>query len=415
MRAPHPALRAAFSQRGNASTISSELFRNFFQSLGLLAVAMIAAIYSSAAGKGGDAAAAALSAVLSLMIAFWVAYRFVPRLARQANWDWLPFLSQYQLSREGWIYFGAVIVVVFAAVNTANNLLYMVLSALLAVLILSGFLSVWNCRFLVLDMRLPDRCFAGQTFHFTVGVSNEKHVFPTFSLFVAPAERDGLFFERLYFGAVRAQSRATLSGQGSFAKRGRRVVTHVQATSRYPFGFFTKGRRYRVTPSECICYPEILPKEQLNFSTADPQGWNAASTRGLGCDLYRVRDYAPSDSARHVHWKASAKTASLKTREFTADESRRLTLIFDRFGRPEDSGRFEELVSRAASMAFHLVEEGVEVEFISDDWKTSQQDSNRLDAILTYLALVEMSPRPALPCGEPGAGAVRLSLREGRS
>ena len=38
--------------------------------------------------------------------------------------------------------------------------------------------------------------------------------------------------------------------------------------------------------------------------------------RGRGAELYRIREYMPEDSARHVDWKATAKSGSLKVREF---------------------------------------------------------------------------------------------------
>ena len=33
--------------------------------------------------------------------------------------------------------------------------------------------------------------------------------------------------------------------------------------------------------------------------------------RGRGSDLYLIREYLPEDSARHVDWKATAKSGSL--------------------------------------------------------------------------------------------------------
>jgi len=186
-------------------------------------------------------------------------------------------------------------------------------------------------------------------------------------------------------------------------KRGRYAVREVNASSRYPFGFFVKERGHRVDAG-CLCYPEILPQEQLNLTSIDFQGKNQRFERGLGHDLYLIRDYVPSDSTRHVHWKASAKTSTLKTREYTAEESRRITLVFDRFGHPSDVEQFERLVSYAASLAFHLINEGIELKFIADDWQ-----SNSLESILEYLALVEISGVAAVP--PPIDGAIHLSLR----
>ena len=51
--------------------------------------------------------------------------------------------------------------------------------------------------------------------------------------------------------------------------------------------------------------------------------------RGRGSDLYRIRDYEPEDSARHVDWKATAKSGELKVREYTREDERRLCIIFD--------------------------------------------------------------------------------------
>src|SRR5262245_32588621 len=168
------------------------MWKSFMSSIGLLAVALLAALYSSSAGREGRILATAFSAVIALSIAIWVAVKFVPRLASHVDWEWLPFFSHYHVTREGWIYFGAITIVVFAAINTANNLLYMVLSAMLAVLALSGFLSALNFRLLRFTVRLPAHCYAKEPFPFTVQVQNQKRLFPTFSMFIEP-QRDSAF------------------------------------------------------------------------------------------------------------------------------------------------------------------------------------------------------------------------------
>src|SRR3989442_11952432 len=52
----------------------------------------------------------------------------------------------------------------------------------------------------------------------------------------------------------------------------------------------------------------------------------------------------------------------LKTREYAAEESSRVVLAFDRFGHPDEAEKFEQLVSYTASLAYHFVENGVEVD-----------------------------------------------------
>jgi len=379
------------------------MWKHFMASIGLLAIAMMAALYSSNAARNGNAWSAGVSAVAALMIAIAVAIKFVPRLASHVDWHWLPFLSHYHITREGWIYFGAVAIVVFAAINTANNLLYIILSALLAVLILSGFLSALNFRSLRTAIRIPSRCYAGEPFPITVQVRNEKTVFPTFAISFEPPRDSPFRFSSFYVPMIRGLEDVSQTEHAMLPRRGRFRLQQVKASSRYPFGFFLKNRNYPVE-DECICYPEIVPQEEMDIAGMDLQGSNERFERGLGHDLYMIRDYVPSDSARHVHWKASAKTSILKTREYAAEEARTITLAFDRFGHAHDADAFEQLVSLAASLAFHLTTNGLEVTFMSDEWHGST-----IESTLEYLALVEMSIAAELP--RVDEEAVMLSLR----
>jgi uncharacterized protein (DUF58 family) len=386
------------------------MWRNFATSIALLTIAMFAALYSSSATRDGRMIASAIAAMISLSIAVWVGIRFVPRLAAGVDWEWLPFLTRYQITREGWIYFGGLTIVLFAAINTNNNLLYMVLSALLAVILLSGFLSGLNFRSLRLKLRCPTRCFVGETFPLSIQVHNEKRLFPAFSLKIVPPNDEALRFQDFYFPVIKAQGTEEQSQEAAIYRRGRYRLKELKVGSRYPFGFFYKDKGYRAE-AECICYPEILPQEQLDMGVLDIQGSHQRFERGLGNDLYLIRDYVPSDSARHVHWKASAKTAVLKTREYAAEESRRVILALDRFGYPADAAKFERLVSKTASLAFHLMNAGIEVALVSDEWETGHGSTEvLLESILEYLASVELSEVAKEPdIGREGA--LLLSLR----
>src|SRR5205814_5778466 len=105
-------------------------------------------LYSASASGDGRGPAAGISAIIALAVALWVGIRFVPHLAKGVNWTWIPELSRFRLTKDGWIFLSTIVIVVFAAVNTSNNLLYMVLSVLLAVMLLSGLLLELNFRFL---------------------------------------------------------------------------------------------------------------------------------------------------------------------------------------------------------------------------------------------------------------------------
>ena len=114
-----------------ADKVPRPMWKSFLQSMGLLVLAMGTALYSTATSRAGNLPATILSAAASLVIAAWVGLRFVPRLAQGVDWAWIPRFAKYKITREGVIFLVALFVVLSAAVNTSNNLLYMVLSACL--------------------------------------------------------------------------------------------------------------------------------------------------------------------------------------------------------------------------------------------------------------------------------------------
>jgi len=383
------------------------MWKSFLQSMGLLAVAMVIALYSTSTARMGYSVTTIVASVVALAIASWVAIRFVPHLARGVDWAWMPGLAQYKVTRDGGIFLLALSVVLAAAINTSNNLLYMVLSALLAVVLLSAMLSARNFKALEMELILPERAYVGETLAVSIRVHNRKLALPAFSL------KTELVGSEVYFPLIQPQGMALHAGEIHFPRRGRYTFEKLRTASRFPFGFFLKARHYPVD-AECICYPKILPQDELETFVSNVLGTHQRMEHGLGNDLHTIRDYVPSDSTRHVHWKATAKTATLKTREFTTEDSPCLLLVFDRYGNANDAERFEDLVSRAASIAFHWIRNGAEVTFISDEWESPANESQTcLEAILDYLALVEMSPAAPRPDFELQSGALLLSLRQG--
>jgi uncharacterized protein (DUF58 family) len=388
------------------------MWKNFGSAIVLLAVALVCALYSSSVARDGRMIAAGVSAILALGIALWVAVRFVPRLASSVEWNWMPFLTQYHVTREGWIYLGGLTVVLFAAINTNNNLLYMVLSALIAVLLLSGISSGMNFKYLQIELRVPPTAYAGEAFPISLQIRNRKKLTPSFSLSIESIDETGFLFQPFFIACVRGSAQAFRAGDAMLRYRGHYRIRKLKLYSRYPFGFFLKAREYPVS-AECICYPEILPQYDMDFSSADVLGSSPRYERGVGTDLHRIRDYLPVDGARHVHWKASAKTGALKTREFAAEESRRFVIHLDRFAPVDQTAEFERLVSYAASIAVYLVRDGIDVAVLTDEWASGFGcNDSHLQNVLHYLALVKRSDGAGKPPPHDGDSAMVLSLRQ---
>jgi uncharacterized protein (DUF58 family) len=176
-----------------------------------------------------------------------------------------------------------------------------------------------------------------------------------------------------------------------FPERGRYCEKSFGLATRFPFAFLTKTRRANLV-REIIAYPAVEPPEQIRELLPMMTGEFESFVRGRGYDLYRIRDYMPEDSARHVDWKASARTGALKVREYSREDERRLRIIFDN---PAPGvivpAIYERAVSLAASLAWHFYDEDVEVSFVAPGLEPTAD----VFGFLGYLALV--APQEATP------------------
>jgi uncharacterized protein (DUF58 family) len=141
---------------------------------------------------------------------------------------------------------------------------------------------------------------------------------------------------------------------------------------------------------EVVVYPSVQPTADVLEILPMITGEFEVHVRGRGNDLYRIREYLPEDSARHVHWKASARTGSLKVREFTREDERKLRLVFDNpSANAVSASDYERGVTTAASLAWHFAGENTELTFAAPGY----EGTSDIYDFLRYLALV--APRPA--------------------
>ena len=96
-------------------------WRNFGIAMLVLSAALIVALFSAAAAQEGRVGVAAVSTIIALGLAGWVAVVIVPTLARRTSLRWFVYQVNYRLTREGIIYLVAVFILVLAAVNTGNR------------------------------------------------------------------------------------------------------------------------------------------------------------------------------------------------------------------------------------------------------------------------------------------------------
>ncbi|HEU5318527.1 MAG TPA: DUF58 domain-containing protein [Chloroflexota bacterium] len=127
--------------------------------------------------------------------------------------------------------------------------------------------------------------------------------------------------------ALRWYERVRLSYTLRCAARGAYLLGPVHVRSGDPFGFAAREGVLSIF-DRVLVYPRIVPVEQLGLPSRHPFG-DARDPRRLFPDTTRlagIRPYAPGDSPRHVHWKATARLQSLQTRVYEPTTSHTLML-----------------------------------------------------------------------------------------
>ena len=242
-----------------------------------------------------------------------------------------PGALRQQVTRAGFTYGGTIGIVFLAALLSANNLLFLILAAMISILFISGFVSQTHPRRTRNRSPAPPHISARRKFRATVRVKNLKRWMPSFSIHVTgapdgkhPSGYDGALFYPAIPGGVALEEPIDLR----FPARGRYSERTFQLTTRFPFGF--AERRERVTlRHEVIVYPCLEPRPRFQALADALAGELEAWRRGPGHDFYRIRPYEALESARHVDWKATAHTRSLQVREFARDEDQMIVIYLD--------------------------------------------------------------------------------------
>ncbi len=305
---------------------------------------------------------------------------------------WLRPPRQLRFTREGKLFVAVALGVGVAAINTGNNLLYLVLGMMLSLIVLSGILSEVVLRGLRITRRLPQRVHAGVPFLVEIVLANDKQSAPSYSVEIEdliegrPTEKRCYFLKVSARGSQTAAYRSTLTMRGLYRYRGLRV------SSRFPFGLFEKSRRIEL-PAELIVYPKLVDVSAPPPAAARDGGEETMQRAGQGGDFFGLREYRAGDDSRNIHWTSTARTGVVLVREHHAEGQRRVAIVVDNAladdAGPEDVDRLEHAIRVAASFVVKFVGRGFEVQIVSrgetGPWGSPERGFH---APLRYLALL---------------------------
>jgi len=276
--------------------------------------------------------------------------------------------------------------VAFAAVVSANNLLFLILATMMATLLISGLVSRLCLAGLELDFHVPEHIPAGRSVPAKLYVRNHKWLMPSFSIRVEPLRAAGLE-AGVYFPLIPAGSTVEETVRVRFPARGAYRENGFAFSTTFPFGFLEKIARVTLR-REVIVYPSVDPQPGFDDLLAGIAGEIETHYRGLGRDFYRIRPYEAFESARDLDWKASAKTGALQIREFAREQEQTVEVFLDRDVPHALDAWFEHAVTCCAFLSWRLSTQGIAIHFRSNGYFFRQPEDGDIYTILKYLALV---------------------------
>ena len=302
-------------------------------------------------------------------------------------------------TRAGWVFFVLTFGVGFAALNTGNNLLYLVLSLMLAFLVLSGVLSESALRGITVERRLPNEIFADASHLVALDITNAQHRVPAFALVVEdlvdaagktepPVALGRTFVLRI---APRATERRFYNLR--WPERGVLRLQGFRISTRYPFGLFSKSLELE-RPAETLVYPGLEACALRTARSGEDEGRATEARPAPGSEISGLRDFRAGDPLRRIHWRASLRRRSLVVRE-SEGEHRTEQEVRLRTQGVEPGDAFESAVRRAASEAVALLEAGASVALYTDSHRFAAADGPvQRTRLLSFLAQVAPDTTP---------------------
>lgn len=311
-----------------------------------------------------------------------------------------------RITRAGLWFTITILLTGIGAFLSANNLIFLILSALLATLVVSGNLNRLTLAGLEVVFEPPEHLFAGAGASGRFVIRNTKSWFSSFALRLASANENGLrapiFIPMIAPGEV-----VEFHADVCFARRGRYRQNGFAFSSRFPFGF--AERRAGVTlQADVLVYPALHDPHLLHPLFADLLAEAEARRQGRGVEFHQLRPYRYEDDARHIDWRATARHGEMHLREYAVEQQEDVELWLDLGGWQREP--FEEAVCALATQSLALQQRGIGLRFRSQDCDLAIPAQSTIHGLLKYLALIDPEPlaRPLPPPGVPSAVPVLL-------
>jgi uncharacterized protein (DUF58 family) len=292
-----------------------------------------------------------------------------------------------EFTREGLVFIFLSLAIGAAAVNTGNNILYLIFSLMLGLIVVSGIFSRRILAGLSAKIEFPSHIFSEVSVPCYVTVNNKKTHLPSIGVrFVL--KNPSFSPVGKYFFYIPPSEKVSGFMPIVFPRRGVHVLKEMELRTRFPFSFLIKVRRIQIDQTIRV-YPRIYRISDDVLARFTEGILHESPYRGDSAQLLHLRDYNPLDSSKRIHWKASAKTEKFFVKEFQRDQGKDLTVYFDCFpGGNAFSQIQEKAISVVASIAYKATEKGYKATFCFPDasFEIGGGCQTSITTLLDYLA-----------------------------
>ncbi len=319
--------------------------------------------------------------------------------------------ARLRFTREGKLLVFVTIAVGMGAVNSGNNLLYLVLGVLFALIITSGVLSELTLQEVTAYRHPAPHLFAGEAALVQVDLRNAKRYFGSFSIEVSElATAPGLEQRRGSVMSLKPGETRSVHLRIRGTQRGIIRSAGLRIATRFPFGFFEKSRLVPLG-ERYVIFPAIAPLAPPALAPLAPGHEEEIARIGMGDEFYGLRDARDAEDARAIAWKVSARRDRLVAREYQRPATRRVMLLLANVvpaDLPAARARLEAAISHVASLATVLAESGYAVGLATADGgigpSAGRENVVRIYEILARLPVRAVSPADEVPLWDEYSG-----------
>lgn len=306
--------------------------------------------------------------------------------------SWFTLPRRLKVTREGKYFILITFGVGFAAINTGNNLLYLLLGMLLSLIIVSSVMSELSLRQLTVVRRLPPRARVSRPHTVEVVVHNHKQRVPSYAIEIEDLRAGQPADKRCFFLKISPGSAQVAAYRRTPARRGRDRHVGFRIATRFPFGLFEKSRDLSAE-GELVIYPAVDPVLLPPKSSAGAYGGHGVLHAGRGQDILSLRPMREGDEARDIYWRKSIHQHVVRERAREAEQEVRLRLD-NQPPSPTPSTEwmqgFEQRIREVASRAVAHLKRGDRVVLQTTTGEVVRADAAvGADPLLRFLALLE--------------------------